>query len=171
MKSDLKESREHMDSKPKLRKELLKFNQINKELNDVYDAFMRQEKMSHSEFDILYSLCELGEGCTQHDICSVSWLPKQTVNSAIRKLESKGLIRLLPGRGRERHIHPTEEGNKWIRQKIYPVIEAENAAFLALGGEECETMLETIGRFRDEMRKNMYDNSRKGDEDNENSVI
>ena len=108
-----------MNLKPKLRKELLMFNQINKELNDVYDAFMRQEKMSHSEFDILYSLCELGEGCTQHEICSVSWLPKRTVNSAIRKLESKGLIRLLPGRGRERHIHPTEEGNEWIRQKIY----------------------------------------------------
>ncbi|HBZ63811.1 MAG TPA: MarR family transcriptional regulator, partial [Lachnospiraceae bacterium] len=102
-----------MDSKPKLRKELMRYNQINKELNDVYDAFMRQEKMSHSEFDILYSLCELGEGCTQHEICSVSWLPKQTVNSSIRKLENKGLIRLMPGRGRERHIYPTKEGNEW----------------------------------------------------------
>lgn len=50
-----------MQKQPKFRRELLKFNQINKELNDIYDAFMRQEKMSHSEFDILYSLCELGK--------------------------------------------------------------------------------------------------------------
>lgn len=63
-KSDLWEERDEMQKQPKFRGELLKFNQINKELNDIYDAFMRQEKMSHSEFDILYSLCELGEGCT-----------------------------------------------------------------------------------------------------------
>ena len=116
-KSDLWEERDEMQKQPKFRRELLKFNQINKELNDIYDAFMRQEKMSHSEFDILYSLCELGVGCTQHDICSVSWLPKQTVNSSIRKLEQKGLIKLLPGRGRE--LRPKREkngsGRKYIR--------------------------------------------------------
>lgn len=72
-----------MQKQPKFRRELLKFNQINKELNDIYDAFMRQEKMSHSEFDILYSLCELGVGCTQHDICSVSWLPKRDVEGNV----------------------------------------------------------------------------------------
>ena len=159
-KSDLREERDEMKKQPKFRKELLKFNQINKELNDIYDAFMRQEKMSHSEFDILYSLCELGEGCTQHDICSVSWLPKQTVNSSIRKLEQKGLIQLLPGRGRERHIHPTQEGKEWIRQKIYPVIQAENNAFAVLEEDECQKMLQTFAKYRDEMRGNMLDNIR-----------
>lgn len=164
-KSDLKKVRNGMQKQPNFRRELLKFNQINKELNDIYDAFMRQEKMSHSEFDILYSLCELGEGCTQHDICSVSWLPKQTVNSSIRKLEQKGLIQLLPGRGRERHIQPTEEGKEWIRQKIYPVIQAENNSFAVLEEDECQGMLQALAKFRDEMRKNMQDNIRKQDKE------
>ena len=152
-----------MQKQPNFRKELLKFNQINKELNDIYDAFMRQEKMSHSEFDILYSLCELGEGCTQHDICCVSWLPKQTVNSSIRKLEQKGLIQLLPGRGRERHIYQTKEGKERIRQKIYPVIQAENNSFAVLEADECQRMLQAFAKFRDEIRKNMRDNIRKQD--------
>lgn len=144
-----------MISKPILRKELVLFNQINKEINDIYDDMIRKEKMSHSEFDILYSLCELGDGCTQHEICSVSWLPKQTVNSAIRKLEHKGLICLISGRGRERHIQPTQEGERWIEQKIYPIIQAENKAFAILGENESRVMLETFGRFRDEMKKNI----------------
>lgn len=123
------------------------FNRINKELNDCYHEKMRREGMSNSEFDILYSLCELGEGCTQRDICSVSWLPKQTVNSAIQKMEKNGLLVLLPGQGRERRIQTTKLGKEKIQKTIYPIIESENAAFAGLDEKEAGQMLQTFETY------------------------
>ncbi|MFR1493246.1 MAG: MarR family transcriptional regulator [Eubacterium ventriosum] len=41
--------------------------------------------LSDSAFDILYSIVDLGDGCSQSDICKYSCLSKQTVNSSIKK--------------------------------------------------------------------------------------
>lgn len=51
-------------------------------------------------------------------------------------------------------------GKEWIRQKIYPVIQAENNAFAVLEEDECQKMLQTFAKYRDEMRENMLDNIR-----------
>ncbi len=116
-----------------LSQEFLEFNRLYKEECDIYREVALRLGASNSAISILYDIFLLGEGCTQKDICENSFLSKQTVNSAIRKLESDGCIYLKRGRGRSTHIYLTEAGQELTRQKILPVLEAETRAFSALG--------------------------------------
>lgn len=82
----------YSDEKPVISKPLLEFNKFYKELNDLYHETALNAGLSESSFDILYSVFELGDGCLQSDIQKISFLPKQTINSSIHKLEKEGYI-------------------------------------------------------------------------------
>lgn len=121
---------------------LREFNRIYKEYNDIYRDAARKLGLSESAFDILYTICEEGDGCLQRDVCNASLIPKQTVNSSIHKLEQDGYLHLTPGKGRSMHIHLTEKGIQLLEKTIFPVIHAENAAFTELGEAECRQLLQ-----------------------------
>ena len=70
------------------------FNQILGNINAAYHEVCVKLGISDSEFDILYILCDLGDGCNQSAIYKNSGLGKTTINSAIKKMEKKGYITL-----------------------------------------------------------------------------
>ena len=60
-----------MESKQKtlyMSRQLIEFNHIYKEFNDVYREAAAKVGLSLSGFDILYAICEMGDGCLQRDI-------------------------------------------------------------------------------------------------------
>ena len=132
---------------PHMSRQLIEFNHIYKEFNDVYREAAMKVGLSLSGFDILYAICEMGDGCLQRDICQMCCIPKQTVNSSIRKLEQDGYLTLEKGKGRDMHIHVTEKGQQLMEDKIYPVISAENHAFSSMSEEECKKMLELYEKY------------------------
>lgn len=134
-------------SMPHMSGQLIEFNHIYKEFNDIYREAAMKVGLSLSGFDILYAICEMGDGCLQRDICQVCCIPKQTVNSSIRKLEQDGYLTLEKGKGRDMHIHVTGKGQQLMEEKIYPVIAAENHAFSSMGEEECKKMLELYEKY------------------------
>ena len=77
----------------------------------------------------------------QRDICRTSCIPKQTINSAIRKMEANGWIELKPGKGRSMQIFLTDTGRQIQQEKIYPVIQAENNALSVLSPEEWDQLI------------------------------
>ena len=85
--------------------------------------------------------CELGDGCKQSDICRTTFIPKQTVNSAIRSLQKKEYLTLASGKGRSMHIYLTEQGLQLVRRTIFPMVEIENEAFPKLTEKEYKTIL------------------------------
>ena len=96
-----------MESKQKtlyMSRQLIEFNHIYKEFNDVYREAATKVGLSLSGFDILYAICEMGDGCLQRDISQMCCIPKQTVNSSIRKLEQDRYLILEKGKGRDMHI-------------------------------------------------------------------
>lgn len=107
---------------------LTEWNQFYKEMDELYHAVALQSGLSDSALDILYSLCILGDGCLQKEICRQAFISKQTVNSSIRKLEQQYLV-LRPGKGRDMHIYLTEAGQALVQEKVIPIIQAENQAF------------------------------------------
>ena len=125
-------------SKPYMSKIQMEFNHLYKELDDLYHEAALNSSLSDCAFDILYGIFMLGDGCLQRDICKTSCIPKQTINSSIRKLENEGWIKLVPGKGRSMQIFLTDDGQYVMQEKIYPVIKAENKALDALTSEECE---------------------------------
>ena len=88
------------------------FNRLYKELDDLYHNLALRQGLSDSASIILYALYLLGDGCLQRDICDLSYISKQTINSSIRRLEQDGYLYLQPGRGRDMHICLTPEGRR-----------------------------------------------------------
>ena len=73
--------------KPKMSPALLESNKLFKEFNNIYHDAALKLGISNSSLDILYSICELGDGCLQRDISKSTFIPKQTIHSSIRSLE------------------------------------------------------------------------------------
>lgn len=126
---------------------LYDFNQIYKEMDDLYHAVARKLQLSDSAFEILYSICVLGNGCLQKDICKLTYTSKQTVNSSIRKLEQQNYIVLRPGKGRDMHIFLTEAGQALAQEKIIPVIQLENQAFTQMTPAEQSQLLQLSKQY------------------------
>ena len=129
------------EEQPYMSEKLVIFNRIYKEYNEIYHEAAIRLGLSNSEFDTLYAICELGDGCKQTDICRTTFIPKQTVNSAIRTLERKEYLTLASGKGRSMHIYLTEQGLQLVRRTIFPMVEIENEAFPKLTEKEYKSIL------------------------------
>lgn len=133
--------------------ELKEYSRLYKETDDLYHEIALKLNLSDSAFAILYGICELGDGCLQKDICRISYISKQTINSSIRKLESGGYIYLKHGKGRDMHINLTEEGRQLVINKIYPVIAMENSVFEEMTPEESSEMLRLTRKYLEIFRR------------------
>lgn len=134
-------------------KNLREFNRLFKEFNDLYHEAALKLGLSNSAFDILYAICELGDGCLQRDICEATFMPKQTINSSIRKLELEGYLVLTHGKGRSMHISLTENGMKLLESTIYPIIKYENEAFSSMTDDECRQLLALQAKYASSLRE------------------
>ena len=85
------------------------FNHIYKEFNEIYHEATLKMGLSDSAFDILYSIVDLGDGCSQSDICKYSCLSKQTVNSSIKKMASLNYLTFKPGKGYGKELYEALE--------------------------------------------------------------
>ncbi|MGN1027216.1 MAG: MarR family winged helix-turn-helix transcriptional regulator [Faecousia sp.] len=120
------------------------FDRADKELSDLYHEIALKIGISDSFFSVFYILYNLGDGCLQKDICCETFANKQTINSAIRKMEQEGYIYLQQGRGRDMHIFLTDTGKAFAEQNIVPVVQKENAAFAVLKPEEQTELLRLL---------------------------
>ena len=136
--------------------ELLRdFNMIDKEFNDLYHEVALKMGISDSAFCIFYILYDRGDGCLQRDICNDAFANKQTVNSSIRRLEEEGYLYLEQGRGRDKHIFLTEKGREFVNKNIVPVVEKENASFMALRPKEQAELLRLMRKYIDSLREKL----------------
>ena len=143
------------DSTVLISKYLKEYNHIYKEANDIYHEIARKLQLSDSALDIFYTIFEMGDNCLQRDICKASCMPKQTVNSSIRKLQVDGYLTLSPGKGRSMHIHLTPSGQKLIQEKLVPLIRIENDAFEDMTVEECEQLIHLNAKYNQALRSRL----------------
>jgi DNA-binding MarR family transcriptional regulator len=96
------------------------------------------------------------ENVSQKAICSLSGLSKQTINSAIKKMITDGILEPLSGQKNENLI-PTQKGQKIIKEKISILIEMENRIFTSWKPEERKIFIDLYARYLD-MIKDECDN-------------
>ncbi len=138
---------------PELHPGMKEFNRIFKECNHIYHDIALKLGLSDSGFDILYTLCEIGDGCLQKDICDATMLSKQTIHSSVQKLAKDGYLSLQPGKGRDLHIHLTSAGKALMEEKITPAIQTENLAFTDMSKDEQEEFLRLNRKYIDSLRR------------------
>ena len=90
------------------------------QIDEFYHELAVRQELSDSALLVLWTLLDLGDGCTQRDICRQFALTKQTVHSSVRKLAKDGFLTLRPGPGREVHVYPTEAGRHAGKSPPHP---------------------------------------------------
>ena len=94
------------------------------EINALYHEAAVKMGVSDSVQNILYVLCEKDGRCLQSEVSKLTGISRQTINSAIRNLEKDGIVYLEQGKGRNTILRLTEKGEKFAKEKIYPLYEA-----------------------------------------------
>lgn len=119
------------------------FNQSFKEYDGIYHAYAKQCAIPDSTLMILYSLRERGEPYPQRELCSDWFYSPQTVNSALKTLETRGLVELnfADGNRKSKLVSLTSSGTELAEKIIDPLMRAEQSAFYSL--EESEQKLLT----------------------------
>lgn len=119
---------------------LARINAAIRKTDEAYDIAAKKVGLSQSSFDILYTLRSIGEGCSQKDLSQASCTGKQTINSAIHRLQRNGILRLESGFGRTTLVYLTDKGKKMVRTRIDPVISAETAAAKSLPAQDQDAL-------------------------------
>lgn len=127
------------------------------EINALYHEAAVKMGVSDSVQNILYVICEKGNKCLQSDISKLTGMSRQTINSAIRKLETDGIIYLEPGKGRNTIVCLTEKGKKFALEKIYPLYEVENKIWNEWTTDEQQQYLMLTQKYRDALKKYLKD--------------
>lgn len=124
------------------------FNQAQKENDTIYHNYAKASGLSDTAFWILYSVTERETPYTQKELCTSWFFPIQTVNSALKDLSWRGMIRLeaVPGNRKNKQIVLTTEGKDLVMRVIAPLIAAEQRAFTRMGKEEYERYLDMTHR-------------------------
>lgn len=104
----------------------------------VYYEFARGCGISETAYWILYAVEVSGGSVAQRVISEMFSYSKQTVNSALKTLEAKGLISLdfAEGSRKAKVVSLTPVGRAFSDERIVPAIEAEDRAFSSLSVEE-----------------------------------
>lgn len=127
---------------------LKRLNHLQCEMSVVYHEMSLSVGQSDSVIQILYTICDSGgESCLLHDICNLTGLPKQTINSAILKLEQEHILYLESTGSRNKRVILTEKGKQLAAKTAGKVIAAENRIFEEWGSEEAEKFLALNERY------------------------
>ena len=129
---------------------MLEFNEVMKENNDLYSNLAKKFKMSDCMLWILYILREENKVLTQSDICNMMCIPKQTVNSSLKKMEAEGYIELLNiNDKRSKQVSFTEKGLDLANNTVDIIISKENNALSKMDEKEQELLINLLRKFND----------------------
>lgn len=140
-----------------VKRKLTEFYGIVKENDEVYHNAARDMGLSDCCFWILYFLSYNGNEMTQRDLCAGLYIPKQTIGSAIKKLESEGYITLTDGENdrRSKPIKLTEKGELLAAETVDKVIAAELEAMSDMTEKEWQTFIKLSRKFTDKLKNNV----------------
>lgn len=137
--------------------ELKRFNYLTSEIDAAYHEAALRLGLSDSAMLVLYAVCANGGNCPLSDICRLSGTSKQTINSALRKLEAEGLLYLEASGGRKKQVRLTDLGRERAQNTVARLIEIENELFGSWTPSERNVYIELTQRyltsFKEQIRK------------------
>lgn len=134
-------------------REMQHFNYLISETNAAYHEAAFKLGISDSTMHILYAICNSGDRCLLSDICRLSGTSKQTINSALRKLEGEGIVYLEASDGRKKRACLTGKGKGLAEDTAVRLIEIENSIFDSWPKEELELYLELTRKYLDAFKE------------------
>ncbi len=134
-------------------KQLRRFNRLVGETDAAYHEIAQRLGLSDSAFQILYTLYDEGGACPLREVCAYSGLTKQTVNSALRKLEREGRVVTASSDARHKTVALTPEGAALAERTVAQVIAIENDILGSWPEEALEKYLRLTEAYLDALRE------------------
>ena len=123
------------------------------ETNAVYHELAQALDLSDSVMQVLYTALTGGGSCTVREVCFLTGISKQTLNSALRKMESDGLLRLEAVDGKQKRICLTEAGLALANKTALVELDMETAILDSWPEEDREAYLRLMKRYLDDLRR------------------
>ncbi len=131
-----------------------RFNSLITQTDSIYREAAFKLGLTYSAMMVLYAVLNNGGSCPISDICAFG-INKQTVNSALRKLETEDVVFLeaAGGRrqGRRKNVRLTENGMALAEKTILKIINIENEIFASWTKNERETYIELTKRYMNQL--------------------
>lgn len=128
-------------------REMRRYNHLVGEIDGAYHGMALKLGLSDSAMRVLYTICVHGDDCPLREICRSSGLSKQTVNSALRKLEAEGTVYLEAVSARSKNVCLTEAGEALAAETAGRIIRMENEIFDAWPREDVAQYLDLTERY------------------------
>ena len=127
--------------------EMKRYNYLTTEIDAAYHDAALKLGLNDSSMLILYTICNNGEECLLNDITRLSGISKQTVNSALRKLEGEDVVYLENFNGRMKKVCLTAKGKNLVKNTVLRVVKIENEIFASWSEEERKVYLELTQKY------------------------
>lgn len=136
------------------RRLLTEYNRLYKETDEIYHALARHYGLSDCAFWVLYVLAEAQQALTQSEVRAALSLSKQTVNSALKGLETSGYITLQAAKEdrKRKLLCLTPEGRRFVEETTGRVVQMELRAFEQLTPEEGRLFLSLMQKHTRHLR-------------------
>lgn len=145
---------------PEIRATNMALTQLSKQIDELYHRYGAYCGLSDPAIWVLYSLYEDEEKTyTQNDLVSMWFYPKQTVNYTVNSLVKNGWIYLeqLAGGRNRKAIHLTQQGEEICRERILPLMLAEERSLARMSKEEQILLLQLtekqLANFEEEIER------------------
>lgn len=132
---------------------LHRINCLGNEMEALYHQAALKLGVSDSVLCVLYSLYDKGGSCLLQEICRDTGITKQTIHSAVRKLEGENLVYLEQHTGKTKRVHLTTAGQALCKSTVVKLMEAECASFAQWTEEEVAEHLRLMEKYNDCFRK------------------
>lgn len=132
---------------------ICRINCLTEETDSLYHQAAVRLGVSDSVLFILYMIYINGERCLLYDIYKSSGISKQTINSAIRKLEEQEIVYLEKQGGKNKTVCLTQKGKTYANKTAEKLLDAEYNAFSNWSEEEIEVYLRLIQKYNSSLRE------------------
>ena len=136
-----------------LHDQIYRINCLTEDTDSIYHQAALKFGVSDSVLFVLYMLYTHEERCQLYDIYKLSGISKQTINSAIRKLEHDEIVYLEKLNGKSKLVRLTEKGRAYASQTAARLYQAECSAFDDWSAEEITTYLDLLEKHNDSLRR------------------
>ncbi len=126
------------------------------QMTKLYHDCAKSHGMSYNTMMVLGALHHYKK-CTQKQISEEWGLPKQSVNTIIKKLQAEQYVELLEGRNKkEKLLIFTDKGNAYADKVLQPIMDMEERALQRMGEEDSRQFEQIMARFTTFLEEEMF---------------
>lgn len=134
-----------------------RYNYLLGEINSIYHDLALKLGLSNSAMNILYTICDNDGECPLRDICRYSGLSKQTINSALRKLEKDDIVKLINTTNKCKTVTLTEKGRELASSTVMIILQMENSIYNSWLPEDVNMYLNLTERYMKDIKARYHD--------------